>query len=92
MLLSSNITAASEAKYRIAGKFGGELYESAKISYSHIILYIWRSRTEPPNLIPANISGYTVLILTLVKRSIESLYHRVKVDLYTHTCRQPLKG
>ena len=41
---------------------------TAKISYSHI--YVWRSRTEPPillqwpfgtqppNLIPANISGY----------------------------------
>ena len=50
-------------KYRIAGKFGGELnlavwrsiittakLKSAKISYSHI--YVWRSRTEPPNLNP----------------------------------------
>ena len=49
--------------YRIAGKFGGELnlavwrsiittakLKSAKISYSHI--YVWRSRTEPPNLNP----------------------------------------
>ena len=49
--------------YRIAGKFGGELnlavwrsawatvkLKSAKISYSHI--YIWWSRTEPPNLNP----------------------------------------
>ena len=74
--------------YCIAGKFGGELnlavwrsawatakLNSAKISYSHV--YLWRSRTEPPNLnspirlkwqfgtqppnlIPANITGYTV--------------------------------
>ena len=43
------------ARYRIAGKFGGlAVYittaklKSAKISYSHI--YVWRSRTEPPNL------------------------------------------
>ena len=49
--------------YRIAGKFGGKLnlavwqsiittakLKSAKISYSHI--YVWRSRTEPPNLNP----------------------------------------
>ena len=52
--------------------------KSAKISYSHI--YIWRSRTEPPNLIflqlrfwvqlpnliLANISGYTVSLLHIV--------------------------
>ena len=49
--------------YRIAGKFGRELnlvvwqsaqatakLKSAKISYSHI--YVWRSRTELPNLNP----------------------------------------
>ena len=48
-------------KYRIAGKFGGELnlavwwsaratakLKSANVSYSHII-YVWRSRTELPN-------------------------------------------
>ena len=41
----------------IAGKFGGlAVYittaklKSAKISYSHV--YIWQSRTEPPNLNP----------------------------------------
>ena len=47
-------------RYRIAGKFGGELnlavwrsafatakLKSAKISYLRI--YVWRSRTEPPN-------------------------------------------
>ena len=65
-----------EYYYRIAGKFGGELnlavwrsiittakLKSAKISYLHI--YVWRSRTKQfwaqlPNLIPTNISGYTV--------------------------------
>ena len=49
--------------YRIAGKFGGELnlavwrstfatakLKCANISYLHI--YMWRSRTEPPNLNP----------------------------------------
>ena len=49
--------------YRIAGKFGRELnladwrtdwatakLKSAKISYLHI--YVWRSRTKPPNLNP----------------------------------------
>ena len=57
----------------IAGKFSGKLnlavwwyittakLESAKISYSHVIyMYVWQSHTEPPNLIPANISGYMV--------------------------------
>ena len=51
----------------IAGKFGGLVVyittaklKSAKISYSHI--YVWRSHTEPPNLIPASISGYTVYL------------------------------
>ena len=48
--------------------------KSTNISYLHIILYVWQSLTElpnlyppillqwtqPPNLIPANISGYTV--------------------------------
>ena len=41
----------------IARKFGGlAVYiitaklKSAKVSYSHI--YVWRSRTEPPNLYP----------------------------------------
>ena len=51
--------------------------KSANISYSHIYMYVWPSRTkppnlnppiqlqqrfgaQPPNLIPANISGYTV--------------------------------
>ena len=76
--------------YRIAGKFGGELnlavwrfapttvkLKSANISYTHIHVYAWRSRTEPPNLnppifslelilgdppnlIPAKFSSYTV--------------------------------
>ena len=46
-----------EQNYRIAGKFGGlAVYittaklKSGKISYLHI--YVWRSRTEPPNLNP----------------------------------------
>ena len=51
--------------YRIAGKFGGKFkfgglavyvttakLKSTKISYSHIYTYVWRSRTEPPNLNP----------------------------------------
>ena len=85
LLLKENlhvIPAIGRAIYRIAGKFGcfavyiiTAKLKSAKISYSHI--YVWRSRTEPPNLnppiflqqrfwaqppnlIPANISGYTV--------------------------------
>ena len=51
--------------------------KSANISYLH--MYVWRSLTEqpnliflqwrfgahPPNLIPANISGYTVFTLVL---------------------------
>ena len=58
-----NLLMKNHATYRIAGKFGGELnlavwrsiittakLKSAKISYSHI--YVWRSRTEPPNLNP----------------------------------------
>ena len=58
----SNMGYTCKSTYHIAGKFGRELnlavwrsaYATAKlkstnISYSHI--YIWRSRTEPPNLI-----------------------------------------
>ena len=55
-----NLTIIPTSTYRITGKFGGELnlavytttakLKSAKISYSHI--YVWRSRTEPPNLNP----------------------------------------
>ena len=52
-------------------KFGGlAVYitiaklKSAKISYSHIILYVWRSRTEPQNLNPSNILAIAILDLT----------------------------
>ena len=50
--------------YRIAGKFGGELnlavwrstFATAKLKYaniSYLHIYMWRSRTEPPNLNPS---------------------------------------
>ncbi|MCG8626871.1 MAG: HAD-IG family 5'-nucleotidase [Proteobacteria bacterium] len=40
--------------YRVAGKSGGLVVyiTTAKISYSHIYMYIWRFHTEPPNLNP----------------------------------------
>ena len=49
--------------YRIAGKFGGELnlvawrstFATAKLKYasiSYLHIYMWRSRTELPNLNP----------------------------------------
>ena len=63
----------------------------AKISYAHIYMYVWQSRTEPPNLnpliflqlqrfwaqppnlIPANISGYN-MVLTFYPHLLYVLY------------------
>ena len=64
---SSVLSVTPDGAYRIAGNFGRELnmelnmavwrsvitiakLKSAKMSYSHI--YVWRSRTELPNLNP----------------------------------------
>ena len=53
--------------YRIAGKFGGELnlavwqstqYQTAKFNLP--IRLQWRFGIQPPNLVPTNISSYTV--------------------------------
>ena len=76
------------------GKLGGELdlvvWWSDKIFYSHV--YIWRSHTEPPNqppnLIPANISGYTVYPNLKIRSDLGTRLHvHVAIVMGMSMCR-----